>query len=107
MLFVQVEEGGVGTMNPFKFENGLIELPCTIPFETPILLNMVNQEDIVEYWKNKVNFIIQNNCMLLINTHPDPNYLGNKKMLDLYDEFLSFVSSYNWNHKLPSEILVK
>jgi len=100
-------KGGVGTMNPFKFENGLIELPCTIPFETPILLNMVNQEDIVEYWKNKVNFIIQNNCMLLINTHPDPNYLGNKKMLDLYDEFLSFVSSYNWNHKLPSEILVK
>lgn len=96
--------GGVGFMRLFKIESGLFELPCTLPFEAPLFYG-VAPENLVEYWMPKIEFLKSSKGMLLINTHPDPHYLGNKKILLSYNKLLEMLSDGNWEAMLPREIV--
>ena len=42
--------------------------------------------------------------VLVVNTHPDPNYLGNEKMLKVYQSFLAYLNQGGWQGILPHEI---
>ncbi len=98
--------GGVGFMRPFRMENGLIELPCTLPFENPIFWN-VTPEKLLEFWKPKIDFIKASGGMVLINTHPDPYYSGNDTMIDCYKKLLELLIAQGFQAKLPIEVVGK
>jgi len=99
-LICPAGHGGVGFMRPFKLKSGLVELPCTLPFEVP-LFSSTKPEDLLSFWKEKIDFIYESNGLLLVNTHPDPNYSGNELMLKAYGQLLEYLSEKKWECQLP------
>jgi peptidoglycan/xylan/chitin deacetylase (PgdA/CDA1 family) len=95
--------GGVGFMRPFIMDTGLVELPCTLPFEAPLYYG-IRPEDLMGYWTPKINFIREIRGALLVNTHPEPKYLGNKKMMGIYGKLLETLAAGGWERKLPGEL---
>lgn len=94
--------GGVGVMRPFRRKNGLLELPCTIPFEAPVFFG-VEHADLIDYWFPKIEFIKDIKGLVLVNTHSDSNYLGNKKFMNAYTLFLDKLHETGWVSKIPGE----
>ncbi len=95
--------GGVGFMRPFVHESGLLELPCTLPYEAP-LFSGTGKEELNNYWKPKIEFIRRHQALLLIDTHPDSHYLGNEPMLKVYADLLESLQKENWGHCLPRDL---
>ncbi|MGA2401910.1 MAG: hypothetical protein ABSG91_09405 [Syntrophobacteraceae bacterium] len=90
---------------------GYVEMPYTLPQDFTLFILMQNRTTGV--WKKKLDWLVRNGGMALLNTHPDYMNFGNKKMgpeeypADLYSEFLlhikrEYVGRY-W-HPLPKEI---
>lgn len=101
---IATANGGVGFMRPFRMDSGLIELPCTLLFEAPLSFK-VPPEKFTEYWLPKIKFIKASNGMLLVNTHPDPYFSGNDRLLASYETLLRTIAEQNWKAKLPFEIV--
>jgi hypothetical protein len=106
----------VGTIFPFWVPNtsqshGFVELPYTLPQDSTLF--MILQEKTTAIWKRKLDWIVENKGMALLNTHPDFMALGAGKCeleeypVDYYTEFLDYVKSrYHgqyWN-TLPEEM---
>ena len=107
---------GAGTIFPFWVENkrhkkgGYLELPYTLPQDfTPFVLL---REKSIAIWKEKLDWIAENNGMVLVNVHPDYINFDNKKTLEefpikYFEELLIYVKSkYSdqyWN-PLPREL---
>lgn len=108
---------GVGTVFPFWVDNkrnrngGYIELPYTLPQDfTPFILM---REKSAKIWIDKLDWLAENNAMVLVNVHPDyidfestgKNY--EEFVVNIYIEFLQYVKTkYEgkyWN-ALPSEV---
>ena len=97
------ENGGVGFFRPFRFDSGLLELPCSLLFDTPIYWK-ISPENLVKFWAPKIDFIKYCKGMLLITTHPGPNYLGSNSMLSSYEELLKKLAIENWQSMLPRDL---
>jgi peptidoglycan/xylan/chitin deacetylase (PgdA/CDA1 family) len=95
--------GGVGLAQPFHIRPRLVELPCTVPFEAPLLVGP-RPAHIVEFWKPKIRLLKQLGGIVVVNTHPDPNYLGNPVMLAAYKALLDLLARDGWTFRLPREI---
>ena len=97
--------GGVGVAQPFRIRPKLIEIPCTLPFEAPLFLG-ARPRSLVEFWRPKIEMLRRAGGLVVVNTHPDPNYLGNAAMLAEYRELLELLVVEGWSFKLPREIVV-
>jgi len=95
--------GGVGMIRPFRIREELVELPCTLPFEAPLFFGH-SSNSMLEYWLPKIKWIKCVGGVLVVNTHPDPNYLGNEKMLKVYHSMLAHLNQEGWQGMLPHEI---
>lgn len=91
--------GGCCSIFPYFLEN-LVELPITLPQDHTVF--EVLQQDSIQLWKEKSDFIIDNQGMILLITHPD--YLIEPKRLDMYGQFLEYLKTKvgGW-HTLPRE----
>jgi peptidoglycan/xylan/chitin deacetylase (PgdA/CDA1 family) len=96
-------QGGVGLIRPFRLSSRLLELPCTLLFDSPLYWG-VPPERLPFYWQPKIEFIRFHCGMLLITTHPDPTYLGNPKMLNSYNDLLKYLAASDWKCMLPGEL---
>jgi hypothetical protein len=108
---------GVGTIFPFtvkkRFSNGtFVELPYTLPQDFLLFILMENHD--IEIWKRKVDWIIEKNGMILVNTHPDymnfeNNYLKSEYPVKNYLDLLEYISS-NYSGQfinlLPKELAI-
>ncbi len=109
-------EARVGTIFPFTVKNGTsqggyVELPYTLPQDFTLFVIM--EENSIGIWKKKLDWIVENGGMALLNTHPDyMNFNGGRPGLEeypaeYYREFLEYVKKkYNgryWN-VLPKEL---
>lgn len=107
---------GVNTIFPFIVKNSstsntYIELPYTLPQDFTLFILM--QETNIDIWCEKVDWIVKNNGMILLNTHPDyMHFENNKKRIDqypvkLYVDLLQYIhTKYKdqfW-HALPVQI---
>lgn len=92
--------GGTGSIWPF-IVGKFVELPYTLP-QDHTLFYVLKQKNI-DFWKNKIDWLIKNNGMILTLTHPD--YLIDKKHLKFYEELLDYLNKLEntWNC-LPKEI---
>lgn len=101
---------GVGTIFPFWVSNkrninkGYIEIPYTLPQDfTPFILM---KEKTIKIWKDKSDWIIRNNGMILVNVHPDYINFEDKSLIEefpvsTYKSFLTYLkenySGQYWN----------
>ena len=100
------QNDGVGTIFPFWVDNkrnkngGYIEIPYTLPQD--FLLFILMKEKTINIWKQKIDWIVQNNGLVQFDVHPD--YLnfsgkGNKLeefSIEIYIELLSYIKDkYN------------
>ena len=92
---------GVRTIFPFWVEgndtnDGYVELPYTLPQDFTLFILM--QESDTRIWKKKLDWIVENNGMALLNTHPDyMKFNGGNCQLDQYpvarnEELLNYVT---------------
>ena len=107
---------GVHTIFPFVVEdssgtNTYIELPYTLPQDFTLFILM--KESNIDIWCEKVDWIVKNRGMILLNTHPDyMNFDNTKNKIDeypvkLYTDFLQFVHSRykdQFWHALPIDV---
>lgn len=108
---------GVGTIFPFWVPNlrhkdgGYIELPYTLPQDfTPFILM---NEKTPKIWTDKVDWIVKNKGMVLVNVHPDYIQFDDSAKgledfpISLYKDFLKYLlKNYKgqfWN-VLPNEV---
>jgi hypothetical protein len=67
------QSDGMGTIFPFrvngKANRGYLELPYTLPQDSTLFIIM--QEKNISIWLNKLEWIIRNKGMALVNVHPD------------------------------------
>jgi hypothetical protein len=106
---------GMGTIFPFKVINKKTkreywEFPYTLAQDFTLLVLM--KENSIDIWKRKLDWIVENGGMALINVHPDYINFENKKTLEefqvsYYEDFLRYVlETYKdqfWN-PLPKEL---
>ena len=95
--------GGVGVARPFRIRPELVELPCTLPFEAPLLIG-TRPDSLVSFWRPKIDLLKRAGGVVVVNSHPDPNYLGNPTMMAEYRALLTFLADDGWLFKLPREI---
>jgi hypothetical protein len=92
---------GIGTIFPIvvkrKFTEGtFIELPYTMPQDFLLFILMKHRD--IDVWKKKVDWIIENNGMILINTHPDymnmqNEYTYNEYPVQNYIRLLEYINN--------------
>jgi peptidoglycan/xylan/chitin deacetylase (PgdA/CDA1 family) len=95
--------GGVGMIRPFRIRENLVEIPCTLPFDVPLLLGY-SSSSLLDYWLPKIKWIKSVCGVLAVNTHPDPNYIGNEPTLEVYKSLLAQLEQEGWQCMLPYEI---
>jgi hypothetical protein len=110
------QSDGVNTVFPFwvkngSIETGYIELPYTLAQDFTQFI-LLKKKDI-NIWKRKLDWIIENGGMALLNTHPDYMNFDNKECKQeeysaaLYEDFLKYVKNkyegIYW-HVLPKKI---
>lgn len=73
--------------------DGLLQIPTTVPFEFPLTAS-VQPEELVAFWKPKLEWLSSINGNIVINTHPDPEFSGNLRMLSVYEQLLKYLKGY-------------
>ena len=100
------ESGSAGVMR-----TGYVELPYTLPQDFTLFILMQNST--IDIWKKKLDWLVRNGGMALLNTHPD--YMSFDGRIDpyseydagLYREFLEHIKTAyrgRYWHPLPREI---
>jgi peptidoglycan/xylan/chitin deacetylase (PgdA/CDA1 family) len=94
------QAGGCCSIFPFLIDD-LVELPITL-VQDHTLFEILRDES-MSRWVEKSRWIIENNGLINLLVHPD--YLLTQTRLDVYEEFLRFLSAQNggW-HALPREV---
>jgi hypothetical protein len=95
--------GGVGVARPFRIRPELVELPCTLPFDAPLLIGP-RVASLVSFWRPKIDMLKRTGGTVVVNTHPDPNYLGSPPMMAEYHALLAFLADDGWLFKLPRDM---
>lgn len=92
--------GGTGFIWPF-IAGKFVELPYTLPQDHTLfyVLKVKN----IDIWKKKVDWLIENNGVILVLTHPD--YLMEKDNLKYYEELLVYLNELKGGWRcLPREM---
>jgi len=99
------EGTGCSTVFPFYplvYEKGkyryskVLELPMTIPQDWILIHSLrYSDEEILELWKRKVNYIESIGGLALFLTHPADYDMGNSERIWVYDEIIEYVKEKN------------
>jgi hypothetical protein len=110
------QPAGVRTIFPFwvsgnSAQNGYVELPYTLPQDFTLFVLM--QQRGIDIWKQKLDWIVKNSGMALLNTHPDYMNFDGQRLgieeypVEYYIEFLEYIrhkfEGQYW-HVLPKDI---
>jgi len=101
------QSDGMCTIFPFwkamdSTNEGYLEIPYTLPQD--FLLFILMKEKNIEIWKNKLDWIVKNGGMVLLNTHPDYMNFDNNKMsedeypVEYYEEFIRYIKYIHEQH---------
>jgi len=88
------------TIFPFRVNGkngraGYVELPYTLPQDSTLFL-LFNEENI-DIWKRKLDWVVERGGMALLNSHPDYMAFGGERSQDefpvrFYEEFLEYAN---------------
>lgn len=83
---------GACTVFPY-YKKGFLQIPHTLPMDSSLLFLGYKPKKIVSAWINKIEFINSIGGLAMIDTHAEPHFSGQEKMLKAYEEFLNYVDS--------------
>jgi len=86
---------GVATCFPY-YRGKLLEIPLSLPQDAVLLALRKNTNEMLKIWINKLDAIQTFGGMGVLNTHPEPHFTGNKKMLALYEKFILHLKEKNY-----------
>jgi peptidoglycan/xylan/chitin deacetylase (PgdA/CDA1 family) len=94
--------GGIGIIWPF-IAGKIVELPYTMPQDHTLFC--VLKEKSIKIWEEKSNWLVKNNGVILVLTHPD--YLKDKINFQKYEDLLKHLRGFSqgW-FCLPKELAV-
>ena len=99
--------GGTMSIWPF-FLHDFVELPYTLPQDFTLFI--VKEENSIDIWRDKIDFIEKEKGMVLFIAHPDYiNFINRpqkyKYSCHLYEQLLSFIKTKeNYWHALPKDV---
>jgi peptidoglycan/xylan/chitin deacetylase (PgdA/CDA1 family) len=74
-----------GSCSVFPFTIGnLVELPLTLPMDSTLIFYRI--------WMEKMDWIKRIGGLVVVTTHPEPHFSGNKKMLNIYERLISRIT---------------
>ncbi|MBF0432613.1 MAG: hypothetical protein HQK83_15115 [Fibrobacteria bacterium] len=82
--------GGCLHVRPFSM-GGMRHIPSTIPFELPLYYGFALNE-ILEFWKPKIQWLLAIGGLVVVNTHSDPGFSGNNEMLSVYESLIRYLN---------------
>jgi hypothetical protein len=95
-------DGGVGTTQPFLIRPSLVEVPATLPFETPSLRGL-EWSRATEFWWPKIRWSTDARANIVVNTHPDSHFSGNAEALEAYCGLLGRLGPLGLRNVLPRD----
>jgi hypothetical protein len=85
-----VPNSGCATARPFIVE-GAIELPVTLPRDGSLRFLDYSPAEIFEMWTTCANAIARSGGIVVLLTHCEARFSGNREMLRLYARFIEFI----------------
>ena len=98
--------GGTGLGRPFHIRPGLVEIPCTLPYEAPTYRGIA-PEAWFDHWRPKIDSIASLGGCLTVCTHPDRNYGGNEQARRAYVTLLEHLADKGWRCVLPKDAVAE
>jgi hypothetical protein len=94
------QAGGCCSIFPFQFQE-LVELPITLMQDHTLM--EILRLDSIDPWVSKSEWLIRHHGLVNLITHPD--YLDTPRRLELYEQFLAFLTAQSdgW-HAPPREV---
>ena len=84
---------GCCTVYPFMLDNGMLEIPFTLPQDFFLLkVHRVGLDGLLRIWKEKVDYIEKLHGVATVCLHPD-HVQDIPGLLAVYDEFIRYVTS--------------
>ncbi len=93
---------GCATARPFHL-GSLIEIPLTLPSDANLLFQGFRPGEILSLWMDSAKKLIRSGGIVHLLTHCEKRYSGNKTMLGIYREFVSFLKSNALEFKTLAE----
>ena len=101
-----VPNNGCASARPFVIE-GMTEIPITMPRDGSLRFLGHSPREIAELWMTCAGRIARSGGIVVLLTHCERRFSGNRPMLDAYRRFIDFVSerseTFRWT--LPVELL--
>ena len=69
----------------------LTHMPTTVPFEDPLYWGLT-AEQLLDFWRPKIDWLRACGGNIVVNTHPEPHFSGNARMLRVYDRLLDVLA---------------
>jgi hypothetical protein len=87
-----VPNNGCASARPFNFEN-IIEIPLSMPRDGSLLCLGFSPRKILKIWIDCAKKISRSRGIVVLLTHCESHFSGNTDMLNIYRDFLEFVTS--------------
>jgi peptidoglycan/xylan/chitin deacetylase (PgdA/CDA1 family) len=102
-----VPNNGCASARPFRIED-VAEIPLSLPRDGSLRFLGYNPEQILELWIKCAESISRSGGVVVLLTHCEARFSGNKAMLDTYQRFLEYIAGsdrYSWAG--PADILAR
>ena len=87
---------GVCTVFPY-YKKGFLQIPHTLPMDSSLLFLDYKSKEILSAWIEKIKYIKKIGGLAMLDTHAEPHFSGQEKMLAAYEEFLNYINSERKN----------
>jgi peptidoglycan/xylan/chitin deacetylase (PgdA/CDA1 family) len=87
------KSSGACTLFPFVKNNGLIEVPLTVPMDSSLIFLGYQPKEILNIWIQKIEWIKKLGGVATIITHPEPHFSANKEMLEIYRKLMVYLAN--------------
>jgi peptidoglycan/xylan/chitin deacetylase (PgdA/CDA1 family) len=100
-----VPNNGCATARPFSI-NGTNEIPLSMPRDGSMLFLGQDENEILKTWINSAKTIASSGGTVVLLTHCEEHFSGNKKMLTTYEKFLEYIAtSDRFAFRMPRDFL--
>jgi hypothetical protein len=94
-----VPQNGCASARPFLLE-GILEIPLSMPRDGSLRFLGYGLEDIYQLWVACARRIQRSGGVVMLLTHCERHFSGNKEMLGIYRRFLEYIagdSTFTWS----------
>lgn len=87
-----VPNNGIATARPYKIRDRLWEFPLSMPRDGSLLFLGKSPREILKLWIDCAELISSSGGVVGLLTHCESGFSGQPAMLEVYEEFLSYIS---------------